>query len=155
MGGSIKDIEQDFAAVITPGLELAFKDKIKITLEGHTIFGEKAKRDVYVCGPGAFVVLKTLAFRKRGENKDAYDLYYHIRNYGSGVEDVAEALKPLLHEKEAKEAIKILNQDFAKNDGVGPVRVAHFITEARDEAIQADVAGFVRNLLDLCKLDEI
>ncbi len=51
--------------MITPGLELAFKDRIKITLEGYTIFGEKAKRDVYICGPGAFVVLKALALRKR------------------------------------------------------------------------------------------
>jgi len=154
-GGQIKDIEKDFAAVITPGLELAFKDRIKITLEGYTIFGENAKRDVYVCGPGAFVVLKALAFRKRGENKDAYDLYYHIRNYGSSVEDIAETLKPLLHEKEAKEAIKILNEDFTSNDSVGTVRVARFITGGTDEAIQAEMAGFVRNLLDLCKLDEI
>jgi hypothetical protein len=57
VGGQIKDIEKDFAAVITPGLELALKDRIKITLEGYTILAEKAKRDVYVCGPGAFVVL--------------------------------------------------------------------------------------------------
>jgi len=149
-GGQIKDIEKDFAAVITPGLELAFKDRIKITLEGYTIFGENTKRDVYVCGPGAFVVLKALAFRKRGENKDAYDLYYHIRNYGSGVEDIAKALKPLLHEKEAKEAIKILNEDFTSNDSVGAVRVARFITGGTDETIQAEVAGFVRNLLELC-----
>jgi len=155
VGGQIKDIEQDFAAVITPGLELAFKDRIKITLDGYTIFGEKAKRDVYVCGPGAFVVLKALAFRKRGENKDAYDLYYHIRNYGSSVEDIAEALKPLLHEKEAKETIKILSEDFTSNDSVGAVRVARFITGGTDEAIQAEVAGFVRNLLDLCRLDVI
>lgn len=155
VGGQIKDIEKDFAAVITPGLELAFKDRIKIVLEGYTIFGENAKRDVYVCGPGAFVVLKALAFRNRGENKDAYDLYYHIRNYGSGVEDIAEALKPLLHEKEAKEATKILNEDFTSNDSVGAVRVARFITGGRDEAIQAEAAGFVRNLLDLCKLDKI
>ncbi|MFO7785533.1 MAG: hypothetical protein ACQET7_05000 [Thermodesulfobacteriota bacterium] len=155
MGGSIKDIEQDFAAVITPGLELAFKDRMKMTLEGYTIFGENAKRDVYVCGPGAFVVLKALAFRKRGENKDAYDLFYHIRNYGSGVEDIAKALKPLLHEKEAKAAIRILNDDFTSNDSVGAVRVARFITGGTDEAIQAEVAGFVRNLLDLCKLNDI
>jgi len=154
-GGQIKDIEKDFAAVTTPGLELAFKDIIKITLEGYTLFGENAKRDVYVCGPGAFVVLKALAFRTRGENKDAYDLYYHIRNYGSSVEDIAVALKPLLHESEAKEAIKILNEDFASNDSVGAVRVARFITGSIDEVIQAEVAGFVRNLLDLCKLDEI
>jgi len=154
-GGQIKDIEKDFAAVITPGLELAFKDRIKITLEGHTIFGENAKRDVYVCGPGAFVVLKALAFRKRGENKDAYDLYYHIRNYGSGVADIAKALKPLLHEKEAKAAIRILNDDFTSNDSVGSVRVARFITGDADDAIQAEVAGFVRNLLERCKLNEI
>jgi len=154
-GGQIKDIEKDFAAVTTPGLELAFKNIIKITLEGYTLFGENAKRDVYVCGPGAFVVLKALAFRARGENKDAYDLYYHIRNYGSSVEDIAVALKPLLHESEAKEAIKILSEDFASNDSVGAVRVARFITGSIEEVIQAEVAGFVRNLLDLCKLDEI
>ena len=154
-GGQIKSIEQDFAAVITPGLGLAFKDRIKITLAGNTLFGEKAKRDVYVCGPGAFVVLKALAFRSRGDNKDAYDLYYHIRNYGSGVEELANALKPLLHEKETKEAIRILKEDFAGNDSVGAVRAARFITGGTDEAIQAEVAGFVRDLLDLCNLEEI
>ncbi|MFO7557335.1 MAG: hypothetical protein R6X10_00780 [Desulfobacterales bacterium] len=155
VGGQIKAIEEDFAAVITPGLELAFKDRIKITLKGYTLFGENAKRDVYICGPGAFVMLKALAFRIRGENKDAYDLYYLIRNYGSSVEDIAEALKPLLHEKEAKEAIKILSEDFAGNDSVGAVRVARFITGGTDEAIQAEVAGFVHDLLDLCRLDII
>ncbi len=155
VGGGIKDIEKDFAAVITPGLELAFKDRIKITLEGFTLFAEKAKREVYVCGAGAFIVLKALAFRERGENKDAYDLFYHIRNYGGGVGDIVEALQPLLHEKETKKAIKILREDFIDSDSVGAVRVARFITGGIDEVIQAEVAGFVRNLLDLCKLDEI
>lgn len=154
-GGQIKDIEKDFAAVVTPGLELAFKDKIKVTLDGRTIFGENAKRNVYVCGPGAFVVLKALAFRIRGENKDAYDLYYHIRNFGSSVDDIAEALKPLLNEKETKEAIKILKEDFTGNDSVGAVRVARFITGSTDETIQADVVGFVRSLLDLIGLDKL
>ena len=135
--------------MITPGLELAFKDKIKITLGGKTIFGENAKRDVYVCGPGAFVVLKALAFRKRGENKDAYDLYYHIRNFGSGVEDIATALNSLLNERETKEALKILKEDFTGSDSLGAVRVARFLTDGADETIQADVSGFVHALLDL------
>lgn len=148
-GGQIKDIEKDFAAVITPGLELAFKDRIKVTLEGYTIFGENAKRDIYVCGPGAFVVLKALAFRKRGENKDAYDLYYHIRNFGNGVEDIAAALNLLLNEKETKEALKILKEDFTGSDSLGAVRVARFLTDGTDETIQADVSGFVHALLDL------
>jgi hypothetical protein len=82
-GGKIRNIEEDFAAVITPGLTLAFSDRKKITLSGTTIKTETATRDIWVCGPGSFVVLKALAFRNRGENKDAYDLYYHIRNYHS------------------------------------------------------------------------
>lgn len=150
-GGRIRDIEQDFAAVITPGLKLAFFDRCKITLSGMTILGEKAVRDIWVCGPGAFTVLKALAFRQRGANKDAYDLYYHIRNFGAGVHEVATALKPLLAEPEAKKALEILRQDFTDHEGVGPVRVAQFLTGSRDDAIQADVLGFVRQLLDLCK----
>jgi predicted nucleotidyltransferase len=51
------------------------------------MLGERASREIWVCGPGAFVVLKALAFRTRGENKDAYDLYYVIRNYDCQVVD--------------------------------------------------------------------
>ena len=149
-GGGIRNIEEDFAAVVTPGLMLAFSDRIKTTLTGTTIKGEKAQRDIWVCGPGSFVVLKALAFRNRGENKDAYDLYYHIRNYGEGIQDVANALKPLLQEKEAKRAFQILKEDFSEHDGVGAVRVAQFITGGNDDSIQADVIGFVRQLIDLC-----
>ena len=147
-GGKIRDIEHDFAAVISPGLRLAFVDRKKIALSGKTIFGEKAARDIWVCGPGAFVVLKALAFRKRGENKDAYDLYYHIRNFGNGVHDIADALKPLISEVETKESLEILRQDFIDIDGLGPSRVAKFLTGGKDDEIQADVVGFVRQFLD-------
>lgn len=149
-GGTIKDLEKDFAAVITPGLNLAFTDRQKVSLSGSTIMGEKAKRDVWVCGPGAFVVLKALAFRERGENKDAYDLFYNIRNFGNGVQDVADALKPLLNYPEAEKAIEILKEDFFENTSLGPIRVSLFLTNSSNEDIQADVVGFVRQLIELC-----
>jgi hypothetical protein len=151
LGGTIRDIEGDFAAVITPGLRLAFLDQKKIDLSGITIKGERAQRSIWVCGPGAFVVLKALAFRNRGEYKDAYDLYYHIRNYGGGVQDVADALKPLLGEVEVQQALKILSEDFIEHDALGPIRVADFITGGKNDEIQADVAGFVLDLLGRCE----
>ncbi len=79
-----------------PGLHLAFRDRQRVALSGRTIRGEDATRDVWVCGPGSYVVLKALAFGSRGENKDAYDLFYVVRNFGSGVEDIAVCLRPLL-----------------------------------------------------------
>jgi len=149
-GGTLRDIEPDFAAVIAPGLHLAFQDRERVTLEGKTIMGEQARRDVWVSGPGAYVVLKSIAFRLRGENKDAYDLYYLVRNFGAGVDDVASRLKLLLVDPSARQATDYLKEDFLELDGVGPRRVAQFITGGPDDTIQADVVGFIRQLLRLC-----
>jgi len=149
-GGKLRDIEKDFAAIIAPGLKLAFEDRRRVRIGGKTIFGEKATRGVWVCGPGAFVVLKALAFLDRGENKDAYDLYYLIRNFGSGVEDVAACLRPFIDDPEAQRAIDVLRTDFLDHEGVGPRRVAEFLRDGPDDEIQADVVVFVKALLGRC-----
>jgi hypothetical protein len=149
-GGDLRHIEKDFAAVITPGLRLAFQDKKKVPLKGVTLKGEKAEREIWVCGPGAFIVLKALAFHQRGENKDAYDLYFVIRNYGSGIEEVCECLSPLLQETETKKALEILSRDFVDPDSLGPSRVAQFQYNEPNPDLQADVAGYIRELLEKC-----
>jgi hypothetical protein len=131
-------------------LRLAFLDRQTVRLSGKTIFGEQAERDVPVCGPGAFVALKALAFNARGYRKDAYDLYYVVRNYGRGVEDVAIRLRRLIREPEAAEALEILRRDFLDHGGVGPIRAAQFLRGSTDDAIQADVVGFVTQLIEAC-----
>jgi hypothetical protein len=151
LAGRLMNIEQDFAAIIVPGLHLAFKDRQKVTLRGRTILDEEAERDVWVCGPGAFVVLKALAFHLRGENKDAYDLYYVVRNYGGGIADVTARLKPLLSDQTAKAALEYLRSDFNHRESIGPSRVAHFLYGRDDADTQADVVGFVRQLIAGCK----
>ncbi len=149
-GGKLRDIEPDFAAIIAPGLRLAFQDRVRATIDGRTLFGEKARRDFWICGAGAFVVLKAFAFDGRGENKDAYDLYFVVRNYGAGVDDVAARLQPLLGDAEAQGALDILYRDFLDPESVGPRRVAEFLIGGADDAIQADVVGFVSQLLAKC-----
>ncbi len=151
-GGSIKHMEPDFGAIITPGLELAFQDRIRVTLSGKTPLGEMAERDIWVCGPGAFVVLKALAFGNRGDNKDAYDLYYVVRNYGIGPEQVAGHLAPLLDSPFTQDALKILRKDFKDPESTGPSRVARFLFGEPNEETQADVAGFINQFLTLASL---
>jgi len=152
VGGKLRNIEKDFAAVITPGLQLAFRDRQKISIRGKTILGAKASRQIWVCGPGAFVVLKALAFGTRAENKDSYDLYYVIRNYGNGVEDVYEHLAPLLDDQNAQNALEILKHDFSDLDSIGPMAVAEFLYRVRNNDLQAEVAGFVGELLGKCQI---
>lgn len=145
--GRLRDIEPDFAAVIARGLHLAFEDREEVALTGETLFGEKATRAIWVAGPGAYVVLKALAFDDRGENKDACDLYYVIRNHELRVDDVADRLRPLRADPAAGEALEVLRRDFLAHDSVGPRRVAEFLLGVPDDEIQADVVGFARALL--------
>jgi hypothetical protein len=146
-GGKLRDLEPDFAAIVAPGLCCAFRGREQVTLKGKTLFGEKATRDTWVCDAGAYVVLKALAFDSRGENKDAYDLYYVVRNYGAGPADVASKLLPLLDDADAQRALTILKRDFSDIEAVGPMRVAAFVTGGKDEQLQADVVGFLAQVL--------
>lgn len=142
-GGNLKNLEGDFAAVITPGLHLAFEDFDEVQVEGEVLTGGRAVRAVRVCGPGAFIVLKALAFRGRGENKDAYDLWFILQNR----DDTIDRFRALASDPETQRAIGILEQDFAKADSIGPARVAQFLYQRPDENLQADIAGLVRGLL--------
>ena len=150
--GRLFPLTKDLAAIIAPGLHLAFRNNRKITLKGRTIVGEAAEREICVCGAGAFVVLKALAFHIRGENKDAYDLFYLLRSYGRGVSDVATELRPLLTDASAARAMDYLRTDFQTSDCVGPMRTAEFLYGRLDPATQADAVGFVRQLFTECRL---
>lgn len=149
VGGRLRNLEEDFAAIIIPGLQCAFRDRSQLTLKGSTVLGEKAERRVWVCDAGAYVVLKALAFDRRGEEKDAYDLYYVLRYYGLGVESVAERLRALLDDTNTQESLEILRRDFLDIDSVGPKRLAYFMRGAPDDDLQADVVGLVERLLNL------
>ncbi len=147
----LQNLERDWAAVITPALPLAFRNRALVDLAGRTIHGERAERRIPVCGAGAFVVLKAIAFRNRGEPKDAYDLFFVVRNFGSGPEAVAGELSPLLDDAWARKAIDYLDEDFCEIDSVGPKRVAKFLGREGDDALLAEVRGNVIDLVNRCR----
>jgi predicted nucleotidyltransferase len=151
-GGRLRNLESDFAALIAPGLHLAFKDQVTVELSGKTLLGEKASREVRVCGPGAFTVLKAYAFANRGENKDAYDLYYVLRNYGSGPEEVARRFLSLCPDDDCEKGLDILRRDFFGLDSVGAMRATAFLRGegVLDDELRADVVGFVQRFVDHC-----
>lgn len=133
--GSLFPLTQDWAAIVAPGLHLAFQDNQVVTLKGTTIAGEKAVREIRVCGAGAYIVL-----------------FYLLRNYGNGVSDVAGLLRPLRDDVCTQKALANLREDFLDLDGVGPRRVAEFLYGRPDNETQADAVGFVRQLHEQCAL---
>lgn len=145
--GSIKQLSPDLAAFVVPGVRLAFRDRRQVTLDGETIHREQAERQISVCGPGSFVAMKALAFGLRGENKDAYDLVYVLTELGTA--PVAELLRPMLDDEDARQARAYLRRDFKAVTSIGPRRAAEFTTGGADDALAADAWGAVQALLDV------
>lgn len=154
VGGRVLPLEGDFGVLIAPGLELAFDEREQVTLEGHTLKGERATRTVPVCGPGAFVVLKAFAFGDRAEPKDAFDLVYVIRRWPGGAEAIADRLERHAerHRDVVWQALGLLVRDFGAPDQIGPLRVAEFegATEVRRDEVAADANGYVDDLIRVC-----
>lgn len=148
-GGSIKHLEGDLAAIVIPGLELAFEDLREVELSGTRLSGAEAIQEIPVCGPGAFVLLKALACDRRGKDKDKYDLFYMIRNYGEGPPTVAGHFRPFLEagHRKAEEARKVLEGLFESPQTIGPVAVSQFVYGEPDDALQADATAFVEAFL--------
>jgi hypothetical protein len=63
---------------------------------------------------------------------------------------ITPGLRPLLKEVETKKALEILTLDFFDPDSLGPSRVAQFQYNEPNPDLQADVAGYIRELLDKC-----
>jgi hypothetical protein len=154
-GQRLQNLDPDFAAVVTEGLGLAFDERHEIEINGHTRRGEAIKRTVPVCGPAAFIVLKSLAFDDRGEPKDAYDLAYAIRRAPGGAGKIARILEQ--HSDRDADAVRLaltkLDGNFASIDHTGPRRAAEFISgeggDADDDA--ADAQGQVADLINACR----
>lgn len=147
----VQNLEPDFGALVTRGLELAFNERVQVAIAGRTLSGEEATREVPVCGPGAFIVLKTFAFADRSEPKDAFDLTYVIRGTPGGAAEVAAKLKEhaATHQEIVDEAVGLLGRDFETPAHLGPRRAADFAyLDGEDlDGAAADAHGYVDDLL--------
>jgi hypothetical protein len=137
-----------------PGLELsdrtsfAFQDRVPVEIREACITGKICGARIWVRGAGAYIVIKSLTFAQRHLHKDAYDLFYVLKNYGSGIQEVFDHLAPLLRgSSEAQRALRLLHDDFADPYGEGAIAAPLFLYGQPDDDLQADVAGYVRELL--------
>jgi len=86
----------------------------------------------------------------RLKEKDAWDIYYCIRNYPGGIEQLRKEFRGILQNKLTQEGLRDLAEKFASPDAVGPKHVADFegISDAEERAlVQRDAFERVNALL--------
>ena len=145
---------QDIKARKARGCELAFNMTSEVTISGSLPDGGKDTVKIRVASIVPFIVMKGMALYDRLKEKDAYDIYFCIKNYPGGPAALVEEFRPHLSHGLVKEALGKIAEKFATHEHVGPVQVADFMllddSEEREQ-VRRDafelVDYLVRNLM--------
>jgi predicted nucleotidyltransferase len=131
-------IIQDVRARKARGCELAFELHDEILIEGFLPDGGKDSVTVHVAGIVPFIVMKGMAMHDRIKEKDAWDIYYCLKNHRKGIDALVEDFKPLLSNSLVVEGLKKIAGKFASIENFGPVSVAAFeeLTDPDEKAFR-------------------
>lgn len=135
---------------------LALTHNVVREIEGTMPDGKKNKVELLVASIPALLVMKGYALVGRKKFKDAYDIYFSVRNYKGGPVALAQECVKLLQDPVAQKGYQNIAGKFRDKDDYGPVTVRQFLEEAKSFAdvasdeIQTDafmqVAAFLREL---------
>lgn len=120
---------EDFRVQGVNGTDLAIRLAENFRLSGSMPGGGTNTVTISVCSIPAFLVMKGFAIQNRHKQKDAYDIYYVVRNYRDGISALAEACRPVLKESEGREGYGYIDGKFGTFDDYGPTSVRKFVEE--------------------------
>ena len=122
---------EDFAVQRADGADLATQFYRMVAVRGTMPKGGTNTVEIAVCSIPALLAMKGHALKGRYKQKDAYDIYYCIRNYPTGVEVLAEDCRPLLDHASGATGYGFINEKFYTPEGHGPICVRNFVEESR------------------------
>lgn len=135
------------------GGDVALRDNLKIQISGTMPDGRSNSVELLVASIPAFLVMKGYALVQRDKKKDAYDIYFCIRNCPEGADVLAAACATLLDDPVAREAFSNIAGKFDSSDSFGPQTVRVFLEgstalgDMTAEQVQEDAFRRVRAFL--------
>ena len=118
---------QGVEALKIRGGDLVFEDPIRQTVEVELPDGERTSVSIRVASSVPFLILKSLALFDRRARKDAYDIYYYLKNYPGDLDELVEEFQGFLDQELVKEGLQRLAMCFSSVHSEGPRFVADFM----------------------------
>lgn len=128
---NVPPLISDFAVQKADGADLALRFYQMVAIAGSMPGGGTNRVEIAVCSIPALLAMKGHAIKGRYKHKDAYDIYYCIRNYTGGPEALAEACRPLLAHESGVAGYTFIADKFDTADGFGPTCVRKFVEDTK------------------------
>ena len=117
----------NFAVQRAYGADLALSHYQLVAIDGEMPDGGTNRVQITVASIPALLAMKGYAIEGRRKRKDAYDIYYCVRNYPGGIEPLVAATQPLLDLTAAADAYRLIASKFRTVDDFGPTCVRQFV----------------------------
>ncbi|WP_175688761.1 nucleotidyl transferase AbiEii/AbiGii toxin family protein [Burkholderia anthina] len=121
----------NFAVQRADGADLATRFYQMTAISGPMPNGGTNTIEVAVCSIPALLAMKGYALNGRLKQKDAYDVYFCVRNYPDGISGLAQACRPLLDFDSGATGFRYIAEKFDTPDGFGPTSVRRFVEDTR------------------------
>ena len=121
----------EFAVQRASGADLATRFYQMVAIDGPMPGGGRNRVEIAVCSIPALLAMKGHAVHGRYKQKDAYDIYYCVRNYPDGIDALAEACRPLLEHISGEQGYRHIAEKFDTLDGYGPTCVRRFVEDSQ------------------------
>ena len=105
----------------------------RVPITGCLPDGTELSVQIRVAGPVPFLVMKANALKNRDKPKDAYDIWFLLRNHPAGPDGLADALIEHASHGLVREALNHLTRTFNAANGKGPTAVARFHDELQPD----------------------
>lgn len=143
----------DFAVQRADGADLAMRFYQLVAVTGAMPDGGTNRVEIAVCSIPALLAMKGHALAGRYKQKDAYDIYYCVRNYPEGIDALARECQPLLVHRSGERGFRYIAEKFDTFEGYGPTGVRRFVEDTHalgdrtPEQWQQDAFGQIDALL--------
>ncbi len=119
---------------------IALGHRSEVMIDGELPGGGEARAGILMADVVGCLGMKGHALGERYKEKDAYDIYSVVDNYGEGPREVARAVRPYCREPLIAESIGHIEELFSSPRAVGPRWVADFhateLGDARQRRMQ-------------------
>ena len=112
------------------GGEVALAHHVPLRVEGRMPDGRSNAVDLLIASIPALLVMKGYALTGRDKKKDAYDIYFSVRNYDGGWERLAEESRLLLSDPVVRSGFSHIAGKFRHREDFGPATVRRFVEES-------------------------
>ena len=120
-------VEPQFASDYDDRADLALMFYQLVAIDGDMPDGGGNRVHIAVASIPALLAMKGYAITNRIKQKDAYDIYYSVRNFPGGVDALVAATRPLLDFETARTGYLHISEKFRHLDDFGPTSVRQFV----------------------------